>query len=91
MKKRRKGVIALVKNPICECISRIKKGLSPNVYKGRTTIFAACGVRNGLHWMRSGPLTISENSLPDMRHIRVAERCFWSAFIDMTRKSKLKK
>ncbi len=80
----------MVKDPICECISRIKKWLSPNVDKGRSTIFAACGVRNGLYWMRSGPLTISENSLPDMRHIRVATRCFWSAFINVTRKFELR-
>jgi len=67
--KRRKGVIALVKDPVCECISRIKKRLSPNVYKGRITTSAVCGVRNNLHWMRSGSQTISEISLLNRRHI----------------------
>ncbi len=80
----------MVKGPGCEGISRIKEWLSPNVYKGRTIFFAACGVWNGLHWMWCGPLTIGENSLPDMRHIRVATRRFWSAFIYVTRKFKLR-
>jgi len=38
------------------------------VYKVRTTTSAVCGVRNNLHWMRSGSRR-SEISLLNIRHI----------------------
>ena len=56
------------KDPICECILRMKKTAVTYVYKVRTTTSAVCGVRNNLHWMRSGSRR-SEISFLNIRHI----------------------
>lgn len=73
MKKIRKEVRTLAKDPLCECISRMKKWLPSMCSEKKTTTSAVCPVRNCLHWVGSGSRRRSENSLLNIGHTQAAK------------------